>query len=171
MLQPIDNPLELGSSSDKAISRLSRDAAYPRAFERAFGRSMNTSDLARALAAYVRSILSGGSRFDAYVFGNLGALTADEREGLRLFRGKANCTACHIGPTFTDERMHNTGVAWRRGILSDEGRASVTGRPEDRGAFKTPTLREVARTAPVHARWHLQHARRGDRLLQSRRAP
>jgi cytochrome c peroxidase len=56
--------------------------------------------------------------------------------------------ACHFGSTFTDERFHNTGVAVRDGVMTDEGRALVTGRDEDRGAFKTPTLREVARTAP-----------------------
>ena len=70
-----------------------------------------------------------------------------------MFRGKGNCTACHVGPNFSDERFHNTGIAWqavagRVGVLLDEGRAAATGKPEDRGAFKTPTLREVARTAP-----------------------
>jgi cytochrome c peroxidase len=65
-----------------------------------------------------------------------------------VFRGKGNCTTCHVGPTFTDERFHNTGVAWRDGRFVDEGRSAVTGRIDDRGAFKTPTLREIARTAP-----------------------
>ena len=67
---------------------------------------------------------------------------------MQLFRGKANCTACHVGPTFSDERFHNTGVAWPEGKLLDEGRFAVTGRVADRGAFKTPTLREIARSAP-----------------------
>jgi len=59
-----------------------------------------------------------------------------------------NCTACHVGPLLTDEQFHNTGVAWKAGISSDAGRFGVTAREADRGAFKTPTLREVARTAP-----------------------
>jgi cytochrome c peroxidase len=73
---------------------------------------------------------------------------------LALFRGRANCSVCHVGPTFTDERFHNTGVAWQEptdaqpGALRDEGRFSVTQDGADRGAFKTPTLREVARTTP-----------------------
>ena len=67
---------------------------------------------------------------------------------MRLFRGKANCTACHNRPTLTDEEFHNTGVAWFEGKLLDEGRFAVTQNPKDHGAFKTPTLREVARTAP-----------------------
>jgi cytochrome c peroxidase len=91
-----------------------------------------------------------------FVNGNRGALSSGQRAGLQLFRGKGNCTACHVGPTFTDERFHNTGVAWRVATLKssvpgrfrDDGRFAVTGRLEDRGAFKTPTLRDVARTAP-----------------------
>ena len=65
-----------------------------------------------------------------------------------IFRGKGDCFVCHPGRNFTDERFHNTGVAWRDGRISDEGRFAVTGRDYDHGAFKTPTLREVARTAP-----------------------
>lgn len=148
VLQPITNPVELGSSRDEAIARLARDDGYRREFARVFGREPDAADVARALASYVRSILSGGSRYDEYAFGRRDALTAEEREGLRLFRGKGNCTACHIGPTFTDERFHNTGVAWKEGAVADEGRAAVTRMAKDRGAFKTPTLREVARTAP-----------------------
>jgi cytochrome c peroxidase len=59
------------------------------------------------------------------------------------------CTnPCHVGPSFTDEQFHNTGVAWRDGRLLDQGRFAVSGVARDRGAFKTPTLREIARTAP-----------------------
>lgn len=63
-----------------------------------------------------------------------------ERAGLEVFRGRAACFTCHLGPNFTDERFHNTGVAWRGGKLADSGAGQ--------GKFKTPTLREVARTAP-----------------------
>ena len=67
---------------------------------------------------------------------------------MRIFRVKGNCVACHVGPNFTDEKFHNTGVSYQNGRFLDEGRFAVTGRPADHGAFKTPTLREVARTAP-----------------------
>ncbi len=78
-------------------------------------------------------------------------MTAEQQAGLQIFRGKGNCTACHVGPTFSDEQFHNTGVAWREGRILVEGRFAVTGKPEERAAFKTPTLREIARTAPyVH---------------------
>ena len=76
------------------------------------------------------------------------ALSEEAKRGLQVFRGKANCTACHVGPLLSDEEFHNTGVAWKAGGLTDPGRFGVTAQDADRGAFKTPTLREVARTAP-----------------------
>ena len=109
---------------------------------------ISTDEIARALASFVRSLVSGNSAFDRFIDGDRTALTAQQQTGLQLFRGKANCTACHVGPTFTDERFHNTGIAWRDGEVRDEGRFALTGRVEDRGAFKTATLREIARTAP-----------------------
>ena len=133
---------------DEAVERLQRKKRYRKLFEQAFGREVNGEDLARALASYVRTIYSGDSPFDRYIYGNRNALSAQQRRGLRIFRGKGNCTACHIGPTFTDEEFHNTGVAWRDGKLQDAGRFAITGEPDHKGAFKTPTLREVARTAP-----------------------
>jgi cytochrome c peroxidase len=105
-------------------------------------------EISRSLASFVRSLLSGDSPFDRFVNGDRDALTAEQQAGLQIFRGKGNCTACHVGPTFSDERFHNTGVAWRAGRIVDDGRFEVTGLAADRGAFKTPTLREIARTAP-----------------------
>jgi cytochrome c peroxidase len=105
-------------------------------------------DLSRALASYVRSILSGNAPFDRFVSGERDALSVEQQTGLQVFRGKGNCTACHVGPNFSDETFHNTGVAWRDGELHDDGRFAVSGKDADRGAFKTPTLREAARTAP-----------------------
>ena len=96
--------------------------------------------MTRALASYVRSILSGDSAYDRYAAGLPHRFSPQAAAGLALFRGRANCTACHSGPNFTDERIHNTGVAWRDGVLRDAGGGA--------GAFKTPTLREIARTPP-----------------------
>ena len=133
---------------EEAVSRLKRKRGYRKQFRKAFGREITGEDLARALASYVRTILSGDSPFDRYLYGDREALPQEAQEGLRLFRGKANCSACHVGPHLTDEQFHNTGVAWRDGQPLDEGRFAVTGKEEDRGAFKTPTLREIVRTAP-----------------------
>ncbi|MBI4422002.1 MAG: hypothetical protein HY560_14350 [Gemmatimonadetes bacterium] len=70
------------------------------------------------------------------------------RRGLELFRGGASCAVCHDGLLFTDEEFHNTGVAWRDEAFADSGRFVITRRPEDMGAFKTPTLRDLELTAP-----------------------
>ena len=132
VLQPIQDPNEM----DMTLTEVSERVGMP------------IEEVSRSLASFVRSLLSGNSSFDQFINGDRVALTTEQQAGLHLFRGKANCTACHVGPTFSDERFHNTGVAWREGRLLDEGRFEVTRRPEDRGAFKTPTLREIARTAP-----------------------
>ena len=132
VLQPIFNPLELALSEAELIRRT----------------RLQPAQVAAALASYVRTIRSGDSPFDRYVAGRLDALTSLQKTGLQVFRGKGNCTACHVGPNFTDERFHNTGLAWRDGEWLDNGRFAVSGVARDRGAFKTPTLRDVARTAP-----------------------
>jgi cytochrome c peroxidase len=102
--------------------------------------NLTSNEIAFALASFVRSILSGDSPYDRHINGDRTALSPDQQAGLKLFRGKANCTACHVGPNFTDERLHSTGVAWRDGRFTDAG--------SGRGGFKTPTLREITRTAP-----------------------
>jgi cytochrome c peroxidase len=124
VLKPIEDPNEMDLSLAEAAARV----------------GLAPGEISRALASFVRSILSGGSPFDRYISGNRAALTPEQQAGLQVFRGKGNCTACHVGPNFTDEGLHNTGVAWRDGKLADAGAGQ--------GRFKTPTLREVARTAP-----------------------
>ena len=133
VLKPIQDPNEMDLTVDEASSRLGLDAAM----------------MSQALASYVRSILSGDAPYDRFINGDRSALTSQQQIGLQIFRGKGNCTACHVGPTFSDEKLHNTGVAWRstgftpvaqHGVFADEGAGT--------GNFKTPTLREVARTAP-----------------------
>jgi cytochrome c peroxidase len=148
VLQPILNPVEMDMTVEAVVTALRYDRHYRAQFRQAFGREMNRDDLARALASYVRTILSGDSPYDRYLDGDQNALSSEARDGLRIFRGKGNCIACHVGPNLTDERFHNTGVAWRDGKLTDPGRFAVTGNEQDRGAFKPPTLREVMRTAP-----------------------
>ena len=128
VVQPIANPAEMASSAREAAARV----------------GLSEAALRDALASYVRTILSGGSPFDRYMGGDAAALTPAAQAGLRLFTGKAGCAGCHVGPNFTDERFHNTGA----GKSEDAGRAAVTGREQDRGAFKTPSLREAARTPP-----------------------
>ena len=148
VVKPIESEFEMDMTVGEAVDRLKRKSRYRKMFQQAFHREPNGEDLARALASYVRTIYSGDSPFDRYIYGKRGALSDQQRRGLRVFRGKGNCTACHVGPTLSDEDFHNTGVAWRDGKLLDDGRFAITGEPKHNGAFKTPTLREVARTAP-----------------------
>ena len=132
VLRPIEDPNEMDLAVAEAAARV----------------GLSPDALSRALASYVRSILSGASPYDRFINGDRSALSEEQQAGLQIFRGKGNCTACHVGPTFSDEKLHNSGVAWREGRLQDEGGFAVTGKTEHRGAFKTPTLREVVRTAP-----------------------
>ena len=131
VLKPIQDPNEMDMTLAEATTRL----------------GITERALAEGLASYVRTIRSGNSRVDKYLSRGAG-LSREEEVGMRVFRLKGNCVTCHVGPNFTDEQFHNTGIAWRKGDLSDEGRFAVTQRLADRGAFKTPTLRDVARTAP-----------------------
>jgi cytochrome c peroxidase len=133
VLEPIFNPKELG---------LADEAELERRFQ------LKASEVSADLASYVRTIRSGNSPFDRYAAGDARALNELEKSGLNLFRGQGRCSACHSGPGFTDERFHNTGVAWRDGAIADEGRFAISGQSRDHGAFKTPTLREIALTGP-----------------------
>jgi cytochrome c peroxidase len=149
VLEPISNPAEMALPVDSAVARLAADPEYRRAFAEAFGEEVSAAPLARALAAFVASIYSGDAPVDRYMAGDTLALTTEARLGRRLFRGRAGCAACHTGPNHTDERFHNTGVGWLAGEApADSGRFHVTGEAADIGAFRTPTLREVARTGP-----------------------
>ena len=147
VLQPIQHPKEMGADLSTVIRRLRADATYKRQFDDIFGHPPDVQSLSHALATYVRTLFSGASAYDRHEAGETTALSPLAQDGLRLFRGRARCTACHSGSNFTDEDFHNTGVFWGRQPY-DPGRFEVTGVPEDTGKFKTPTLREIARTAP-----------------------
>ena len=148
VLQPIQATDEMDLAVEEAVERLGADQGYAERFRAVFSRDIARDDLARALAGYVRTIQAGDSRFDRFVAGDPSALSEIERRGLSLFQGKARCDRCHVGTNLTDEDFHNTGVAWSEEQLQDLGRFVVSGVERERGAFKTPTLREVERTAP-----------------------
>ena len=145
VLGPIQNPTEMGLSVSAFTARLQRSALYRREFAEAFGEPPSATTAAHALATYVRAQRVADAPYDRYRAGDSSAWSADAARGLSLFRGRANCSACHIGPNFTDEQFHNTGVSWGSGDL---GRFRVTRRTEDHGRFKTPTLRQLRLTGP-----------------------
>jgi cytochrome c peroxidase len=146
---PIQNPIEMGNTHQAMIQTISRIAGYEDEFRAVFGEGPITVDqVADAIAAFERTVVTTDSRFDRYVRGDHGALTCLEKEGLEIFNGKGHCTSCHWGPYFSDGRFHNLGVPAKDPKNPDVGRYAVTKNPRDMGAFKTPTVRDAARRAP-----------------------
>jgi cytochrome c peroxidase len=146
---PFANPIEHGfKSHDEMVAKMKRIPGYRKLFQDVFGGEITIQDVGRAVASFQRTILSGNSAVDKYdIGGDQNALSDSAKRGLELFRGKARCTRCHSGFNFTDEKFHNLGIGWDDNTV-DLGRFMVTNNAEDIGAFKTPTLREIARTAP-----------------------
>jgi cytochrome c peroxidase len=131
---------------DELERRLGSEEVYVTGFRQAFGdETVSAAAAARALASYVRTLRSGDAPIDRHLAGDDTALSDQAQRGLGLFTGRANCGACHLVPLFTDHQFRNTGVSWGSG---DTGRYAVAGHDDDRGAFKVPSLRNVAATAP-----------------------
>jgi len=129
------------------VGNLRAIPAYEEALRRMFGTGPTQDTAIQAVAAYVRMIVSGNSPYDRFRAGNADALSAAARRGLALFETKARCARCHAGFNFTDESYHNIGVGMDKDN-PDLGRFQVSKREINKGAFKTPTLRDVARRAP-----------------------
>jgi cytochrome c peroxidase len=151
---PFTNPIEHGFANyDVMRAKMMKIAGYRKLFKQVFGEEDITIDnVGKAIASFQRTVLSGNSPADRFDQGQeAGAISAEAQHGLLLFREKARCTKCHSGFNFTDEKFHNLGIGWDDNKV-DLGRYMVTKNPEDIGAFKTPTLREIARSAPyTHA--------------------
>jgi cytochrome c peroxidase len=135
---------------DLVVKHLGAVPDYQERFRKVFGTDLNAEGVAKAIAAYVRTILSGNSPYDRFQAGDQHALSPAARRGLGHFEGKSHgrgCISCHVGFNFTDEGYHNIGVGMDR-ENPDLGRYAVTKKEADKGAFKTPTLRDVARRPP-----------------------
>ena len=146
-LKPIENRLELGSSVATVVERLQADQEYRDQFQAAYPGGVTAANLARALASFERVLVSGDSLVDRFQAGAASSLSTSQKQGLWLFESRARCWKCHAGSNYTNESFHNTGVSWAKEPV-DLGRYQVTKQEADRGRFKTPTLRDVARTAP-----------------------
>jgi cytochrome c peroxidase len=129
------------------VKNLGGIRGYQEQFRKVFGTEVTPDGVAKAIAAYERTILSGNAPYDRFRAGETGALSASARRGLALFEGKARCKTCHVGFNFTDENYRNIGVGMDQ-EKPDLGRYAVTKVEEHKGAFKTPTLRDVARRPP-----------------------
>ncbi len=165
VLLPIQNPVEMGLTLDELVANVSAQAYYPYLFEQAFGDPAVTSDrIARALAQFIRAAVSYRTRFDAGLAaaGDIArtfpSFTAAEERGKALFLGRARCATCHLdappapGPrpnqaVFLIDRAVNNGLDATT-TVADLGVGGITGRAADLGRFKSPSLRNVAVTAP-----------------------
>lgn len=146
---PIQNPIEMGNTHQAMIQTVSKIVGYEEEFKAVFGEGpITVEQVAAAIAAFERTVVTTDSRFDRYARGDHQALTLLEKQGLEIFNGKGHCTACHWGPYFSDGRFHNVGVPAKDPKNPDVGRFAVTKNPSDMGAFKTPTIRDAARRAP-----------------------
>ncbi len=143
-LAPITNPVEMDETLPHVIQKLQAHPKYPALFKSAFGSdSITSQNMFRAFAQFMGMLNSYQSKYDEYVAGTT-TLSADEMEGLQLFRQK-NCTACHSEPLFTDLSYRNNGLD---SVFADSGRAHITFLSDDLGKFKAPSLRNVAVTKP-----------------------
>jgi cytochrome c peroxidase len=146
-LGPIENPIEMKMKLEDVVDRLNKIEGYKTQFQDIFGTDVTKESLAKAIAAYERTILCGDAPYDRFKAGDKTALSESAQRGMKLFFGKAACSGCHVGPNFTDNAFHNIGIGMDKEKY-DKGREELSGLLGDRGAFKTPTLREIARTAP-----------------------
>jgi cytochrome c peroxidase len=144
------NPAEMHVTREQVVETLSASAVYRDLFAAAFGDPQVTFDrTAQALACFQRTVVGGQSRFDRFVAGDHGVLTDAELIGLDVFRREARCMHCHHGPLFSDGRFHDLGLSYYGRSLEDLGRFQVTHEAADVGRFRTPSLRDVTRTAPL----------------------
>ncbi|QEF98013.1 Cytochrome c551 peroxidase precursor [Stieleria maiorica] len=175
---PIANPIEMGNSHETCVADLAANPIYKLQFEKLFDDGITIDNVGKAIATFERALVTGPAPYDFQndldTFEKLFAddleyldeepelkekydalkaaiashpMSESAKRGMKLFAGKANCATCHAGANFTDEQYHNLGVGMEAGE-PDLGRYEVTKQEKDKGAFKTPTLRNIALSAP-----------------------
>ena len=148
---PVVNPIEMKNTWPNAVASLQATSNYPDLFFEAFGTTTIDSVLVvKAIAQFERVLISGNSRFDQYLLGDTNAITAEELNGFNVFmdEDRGDCFHCHgsdANPLWTDNIFHNNGLDTS---FSDNGLGIVTGDPLDNGKFKSPSLRNLAYSAP-----------------------
>lgn len=163
---PVQNPIEMGNTHEKAVASIAAASGYKKAFKESFGDDKIDIDrIAEAIASYESTRMSGNSAYDRFDNGEQGALNEKQKKGREVFFSKALCSQCHLGWNFTDSQFHNLGIGWDASKLAkspkaakppadpktafaDIGRSKISNKEEDTGAFKTPTLRDVSKHAP-----------------------
>ncbi len=144
-LMPVANPDEMGADPARVAARLAADPAMRARFATAFPEApaVTPAAMARAIAAYERTMVSGPAPFDRWAAGSAGSMSPAAVRGFTLFAGRAGCARCHTGWAMSDGKFHDVGLP-----DGDTGRGAITGRRRDAHAFRTPSLREIGRSAP-----------------------
>ena len=142
-LAPLRSTAEMNQPLAELEIELNRIPGYVAAFQQAFNRPPDRQGVARALAAFQRTLVTGPSPFVRFLGGDKTAISADAQAGFELFRGEAGCIRCHHGPLLSDGKFYRLGASFR-----DAGRAQVSGHRKDRFRFRTPSLHQIAETGP-----------------------
>ncbi len=142
-LGPIESADEMNQKLDELERELNAVAGYRQQFQDVFSSPVTRDGIAKALAAFQRTLVTQPSPFDRYLAGDKKAISAAAKRGLELFEGEAGCIRCHHGPLLSDGKFYRIGASWR-----DRGRGLITHKAEDDHRFRTPSLRNVAETAP-----------------------
>jgi len=142
-LGPIKSPHEMNQNLDDLERELNLELGYVNQFSDVFGTRVTRQGIAKALAAFQRTLISGPSPFDRYLAGDENALSDDAKRGFELFKNEAGCARCHHGPLLSDGRFYRLGVKSK-----DQGRGAITGKKNDNYKFRTPSLRNIAETGP-----------------------
>ncbi len=146
-LEPIQNPAEMDLPLSDLEERLRNITGYREQFEALFDDGVTAANVAKSLATFQRTLVAGETTYDRFRTGQATALDGEVGVGNGLFFGKARCGSCHVSKIYTDHQFHNIGTG-----LTDSGQepglAQLTGQAEDIGKFRTPQLRDLARTAP-----------------------
>ncbi len=143
---PVANPIEMGNTLEDMVKTLKGIPGYVERFEKVFGTEPTADGFAKAVAAFERTILAGNSPYDRYQAGDESAMSEAAVRGMNLFE-EVGCADCHTPPLFSSYEYHNAGVGMDK-ENPDIGRKEVTGDDADTGAFRVPSLRNVADTAP-----------------------
>jgi cytochrome c peroxidase len=139
---------QLGAEAELIAPTLNAIAGYRAQFQRAFKEDATGKNVPMALASFLRALKTGNAPWDKFEQGEGDAVSMEARRGYRVFQ-KARCTLCHVPPLYTDADFHNVGVGYDKPEAErDHGRMDATKDPKDDGKFKTPTLRDIAKTAP-----------------------
>lgn len=151
-LVPVVDHVEMAFTNEELVARLNGDSEYPGRFRQVFADRgpIRAEQIAQALATYQRTLVKAtrNTAFEQLLRGRSQRMSDEQLYGLHLFRTQARCMNCHFGPSLSDERFHNLGLTYYGRKYEDLGRYEVTGKAEDVGAFRTPSLRLLTKTAP-----------------------